>query len=192
MRKDFYIFRHGETDYNLEKRWQGCGIDTDLNETGLRQAAALVEKLAPKNLEIIYSSALKRALKTAEIIADSLNLEVKIIKDLREGNFGESEGLRKDEVALKYPEIFNLWYDENADHLDVAFPGGETKRQMQQRMLGVLEGLLKTKENVIGIASHGSSIRYLLLGFGKILGRLTNTALFHVVYEDGKWRVDDE
>lgn len=192
MRKDFYIFRHGETDYNLEKRWQGCGIDTDLNETGICQAKALVEKLASKNLEIIYSSALKRALKTAEIIADSLNLEVKVIKDLREGSFGESEGLRKEEAALKYPEIFNLWYDEKADHLDVAFPGGETKRQMQQRMLGVLEGLLKTRESVIGIASHGSSIRYLLLGFGKILGRLTNTALFHVVYEDGEWRVEDE
>lgn len=192
MRKDFYIFRHGETDYNLEKRWQGCGIDTDLNETGKIQAQALVEKLEPAKIEILYSSGLKRARQTAEIIGTSLNLNIKIIEDLREGCFGQAEGLRKEEVAEKYPEIFSQWYDEKEDHWNIAFPEGETKQEMQQRMLKVLESLLSTQEKVIGIVSHGSSIRYLLLGFGKVIGKLVNTALFHIVYENGKWRVEDE
>ena len=191
MRKDFYIFRHGETDYNREKRWQGCGIDTELNENGLKQAEKLIETLEPKNLQIIYSSPLKRAMKTAEIVAEALGVEVKIIKDLREANLGETEGMRKDEVAVRFQEVFDLWYNEEKDYVDIAFPGGETKRQIHQRMINVLENLLKTKENVIGIASHGSSIRYLLFFLGKTLGRMPNAALFHVVFEDGVFRVED-
>ncbi len=191
MRKDFYIFRHGETDYNREKRWQGCGIDTELNENGLKQAEKLIETLEPKNLQIIYSSPLKRAMKTAEIVAEALGVEVKIIKDLREANLGETEGMRKDEVAVRFQEVFDLWYNEEKDYVDIAFPGGETKRQIHQRMINVLENLLKTKENVIGIASHGSSIRYLLFFLGKTLGRMPNAALFHVVFEDGVFRVEE-
>lgn len=191
MRKDFYIFRHGQTDYNLEKRWQGCGIDTELNLNGEKQAEALIPRLEDKGIEVIYSSALKRAMKTAEIVADALGVEVKIIKDLREGSFGVAEGLTKPEVADKYATVFNRWYDDEIDDWDIAFPGGETKRQIQQRMLHVLDHLLKTKENIIGIVSHGSSIRYLLLGFGKRIGRMENTALFHLVYDNGEWSVED-
>lgn len=191
MRKDFYIFRHGQTDYNLEKRWQGCGIDTELNPNGEKQAEALIPRLEDKGIEVIYSSALKRAMKTAEIVADALGVEVKIIKDLREGSFGVAEGLTKPEVADKYATVFNRWYDDEIDDWDIAFPEGETKRQIQQRMLQVLEHLLKTKENIIGIVSHGSSIRYLLLGFGKRIGRMENTALFHLVYDNGEWSVED-
>lgn len=191
MRKDFYIFRHGQTDYNLEKRWQGCGIDTELNPNGEKQAEALIPKLEDKGIEVIYSSALKRAMKTAEIIAEALGVEVKIIKDLREGSFGAAEGMTKAEVAVRYPEIFGAWYNEEYDDWEVAFPGGESKRQIQERMLHVLEHMLKTKENIIGIVSHGSSIRYLLLGFGKVLGRMENTALFHLIYDNGEWSVED-
>lgn len=189
MRKDFYIFRHGETDYNKEKRWQGCGIDTDLNENGIRQAHELAEVLAPKNLQIVYSSCLKRAVETAEIVAKASGVAVKKIEDLREGCFGEAEGMRKVEVAEKYPEIFELWYDDETDYMDVAFPGGETKHEMQERMYNIFEKLLNTAEDVIGVASHGSSIRYFLLKFGFSLGRMPNTALFHLVYEDGDWFV---
>lgn len=189
MRKDFYIFRHGETDYNKEKRWQGCGIDTNLNENGIKQAHELAKILASENLQIIYSSCLKRAVETAEIIAKSANIEVKRIEDLREGCFGDAEGMCKAEVAKKYPELFGLWYDDETDYMDVAFPGGETKREMQRRMFGVFEKLLNTSENIIGVASHGSSIRYFLLKFGFSLGRMPNAALFHLVYEDGNWSV---
>lgn len=192
MRKDFYIFRHGETDYNKEKRWQGCGIDTELNENGMKQAEALIETLEPKNLQIIYSSSLKRAIKTAMIIAEALGVEVKIIKDLREANLGETEGLRKEEIAVRFQDVYDLWYNKETDYVDIAFPGGETKREIHQRMIKVLEGLLKTKETVIGIASHGSSIRYLLFFLGKTLGRMPNAALFHLVYENGKWRVEED
>ena len=189
MHKDFYIFRHGETDYNKEKRWQGCGIDAELNETGTKQAEQLIEKLAGKNLQIIYSSGLHRALKTAKIVAAELGVEVKIITDLHEANLGQAEGMFKADVAQKFPEVYAQWYDDEKDNLDITFPGGESKRQIFNRMYHVLESLLATKEHVIGIASHGAAIRYLLYGLGYRTGRMENCALFHVVYEDGQWSV---
>ena len=69
MRKEFYVFRHGETELNRQKRWQGSGMDYELNESGRQQAEELAQKLAGKGLEIIFSSPLKRALQTAETVA---------------------------------------------------------------------------------------------------------------------------
>ena len=190
MRKIFYIFRHGETDYNKERRWQGCGIDLPLNDAGREQACELARRLRGVGLETIYSSPLKRALQTAEIVAAALDLSVKIIPDLREGCFGEAEGMLKIEIAGKYPQIFKDWYSETND-LDVGFPGGETKRQMQWRMLGVIDNLLAKPQQVVGIASHGSSIRYLLMKFGHEPHAMKNTALFRLAYEDGVWKLED-
>lgn len=188
MRKDFYIFRHGETDYNAVKRWQGCGIDSDLNANGIAQAHALAQKLKDLQIEIIYSSCLKRAVQTTEIVADCLGVSFCQIPELREANLGQTEGLLKSEVAEAFPKIFAEWYAPE-NNLDVRFPDGESKREIQQRMYSVLERLLTTEHSVIGIASHGSSIRYLLMYFGFELGRMPNTALFHLVYEDGSWFV---
>ncbi len=183
MRKDFYIFRHGETDYNKERRWQGCGLDPFLNETGIQQARELTKLLSDKNLQIIYTSPLKRALQTAEIVNETLHLPIELIPDLREGCFGEVEGMLKTDIALKYPEVFEAWYS-GVDDMDIGFPGGETKRQMQERMLGVLKRLIDVPYQRIGIASHGSSIRYLLMAFGQKPHRMPNTALYHLVYEN--------
>lgn len=191
MRKDFYIFRHGETDYNAVKRWQGCGIDSDLNANGIAQAHALAQKLKDLQIEIIYSSCLKRAVQTTEIVADCLGVSFCQIPELREANLGQTEGLPKSEVAEAFPKIFAEWYAPE-NNLDVRFPDGESKREIQQRMYSVLERLLTTEHSVIGIASHGSSIRYLLMYFGFELGRMPNTALFHLVYEDGSWFVQTD
>lgn len=84
MRKDFYVFRHGETDLNKQKGWQGSGVDYDLNEAGVMQARSLVEKLRDKNLQIIFSSPLKRAKHTADTVAEAIHVPVVVKKDLRE------------------------------------------------------------------------------------------------------------
>ena len=56
MKKDLYIFRHGETDYNLEHRWQGCGLDAVLNENGEEQARKLAEKVLSLGMTVLYCS----------------------------------------------------------------------------------------------------------------------------------------
>lgn len=84
MAKDFYIFRHGETELNRRRRWQGSGTDYDLTEDGVSQAEELSAKLAGKGIEVIYSSPLLRARHTAEIAARMLKVPVKTEADLRE------------------------------------------------------------------------------------------------------------
>lgn len=191
MRKDFYIFRHGQTDYNLERRWQGCGIDSELNANGLEQAHKLAERLRPFQLEVVYSSPLKRALKTAEIVGETLNIPVKVNSGIIEGCFGEAEGMLKSEVGQRWPAIFKEWYAP-ANDLNVGFPGGETKLQMQNRMLQAMEEIVKAPQRVFGIATHGSSIRYLLLYYGRKPSLMPNTALFHLVWEDGVWHLEND
>ena len=189
MRKDFYLFRHGETDYNKDLRWQGCGIDMPLNATGISQAEALSERLKPLGLEIIYSSPLKRALETAQIVATQLKLKVKIIPDLREGNLGICKKKKKQDIANKYPDLWRKWYDDEID-LSVRWPEGESKLEMQQRMFKAFEKMLSTKEDIIGVSSHSGAMRYFLLAFGYGPHKMPNTALFHLIFEDGKWHLN--
>lgn len=190
MRKDFYIFRHGETDYNRERRWQGCGIDAELNADGLVQAQNLAVRLENAGLEHIYSSNLRRALQTARIVAGHLHIGVDVVPELREGCFGEAEGMFKSEIAVKYADIYKEWYSET-DDMNVRFPGGESKAEMQARMFAALEKLLDKPYGIVGIASHGSSIRYLLYKFGLPPHRMENTALFRLIYENGLWRLEN-
>ena len=191
MRKDFYIFRHGQTDYNLERRWQGCGVDTELNAGGIEQARRLAERLKPFGLEIVFSSPLKRALKTAQIVGEALQIPVEVCPGIIEGCFGEAEGMLKSEVGKRWPEIFNEWYAP-ANNLIVGFPGGETKLQMQKRMIQAMDELARQPQKVFGVATHGSSIRYLLMYYGRKPSLMPNTALFHLVWENGIWHLEND
>ena len=116
---DFYIFRHGETDINKQKRWQGSGTDVDLNETGRAQAACLFDKLKDKKLEIIYSSPLIRAYHTAQIAAKPLGIEVVKFPDLRECHYGVAEGMTFDDVNRLYKEVGEAVFNPGQDKLDV-------------------------------------------------------------------------
>ena len=189
MRKDFYIFRHGETDCNREERWQGRGIDFPLNENGVAQAKALNSKLKDLGLEIIYSSPLKRAKQTAEIVAEKLGLKVCFLDELTEGCLGIVEGMKKEDIKQMDPERWEEWYGDNMI-MSTRWPGGESKLEMQQRMFKGFEKMLKAPEKVIGVASHSGSMRYFFLAFGYGPHKMPNTALYHLLYEDGNWTLE--
>lgn len=189
MHKDFYIFRHGETDYNKEGRWQGCGVNFPLNEAGMLQAEALAEKMQGIKLDVIYSSPLERALQTAQIVADRQKAEVKILPELTEGCLGKCEGMLKEEVAAKYPGIWQEWYGDNLV-MSTRWPGGESKLEIQQRMFKGFDKMLAAPEKTIGVASHSGSMRYFLLAFGYGPHKMPNTSLFHLIYHDGGWTLE--
>ena len=189
MRKDFYIFRHGQTDYNLANRWQGSSIDADLNETGLSQAENLAERLKDFGIQKIYSSPLKRTFQTATAVAKVTNAPIEIIDELIEASVGVCEGMHREDVQKQYPDIWDEWYGENMN-METRWPDGESKKEIQDRMFVAFNKMLNTKENIIGVASHGGAIRYFLIALGYGPHKMPNTALFHVVYEDGKWIFD--
>src|SRR5437763_16473885 len=93
------LVRHGETDWNAERRWQGHA-DVPLNEHGRSQAKLLADELAGERaLDAIYVSDLSRARETADIVGTRLGLPVVLARDLREIEVGSREGLTGDEVG---------------------------------------------------------------------------------------------
>ena len=85
---EIILARHGETEWNVEEIFRGR-IDVELNETGMKQAELLAEYLSDVKIDAIYSSPLKRALKTAEVIASYHQLNVEITPGLIDFDFGE-------------------------------------------------------------------------------------------------------
>ena len=186
MKKTFYLFRHGETEYNRLKLRQGQGINIGLNATGFAQAEKLAQNSLTLGIEVIYTSPLVRARETADIVARYTGAPVKILPALTEGCFGLAEGLPNDEVKKRWPEILDDWYQTN-QQMDSGFPEGETKRQIQQRVFQAMESLLNTPEKVIAVSSHSAALRFFLMAIGAGQSKLPNARLIPLTWEDGNW-----
>jgi broad specificity phosphatase PhoE len=150
-----YLIRHGETDWNVERRWQGHA-DIPLNERGRQQATQIAQQLAGAGLAAIYSSDLQRALDTAKELSRTTGLPVHTDKRLREINQGEWQGLLAEEVQARHGEILRL---SRLDPLDAAPPGGETVKQVRDRVIAAIEEIHRNHPHQrVAIVSHGFSL----------------------------------
>jgi probable phosphoglycerate mutase len=100
-----YLARHGQTDWNAQRRWQGHA-DPPLNQAGRRESLALGASLAGRGISRVYCSDLERARETAEIVGRALWVELELDERLREVDVGEWSGLTLAEVEELYPEGF--------------------------------------------------------------------------------------
>lgn len=153
---EILLVRHGETDWNAEKRLQGH-LDIALNAQGERQAAALAEALSNEPVDAVISSDLRRALHTAGPIADACGLTVQIEPALRERCYGVFEGLLYSEIADRYPAAHAAW---RARDMDARYPMGssmaETLREFSQRAVGAVTRLATAYPNrKIVVVTHG-------------------------------------
>jgi broad specificity phosphatase PhoE len=154
MTRLFFI-RHGETDWNVECRWQGQA-DVPLNAKGLEQAAQIAQGLRSHDLDAIYSSDLTRARQTAEILASAAGLPVFVDARLREIHLGEWEGLLVSEIDERFAKEFQRRY---LHPLSVTPPGGETTRQVQERMISAIQEILASHPGEkVAVVSHGFAI----------------------------------
>lgn len=185
MKKEFYVFRHGETDLNKALKAQGSGMDVELNATGVAQAALLIDKLQDKGMEVIFSSPLKRALHTAEIVASALNLKVFVENDLRECFYGDAEGRLFSEFAEQWKE----W--KNPQNRDIALPNGERKIDALNRVMKVLDKLCLEPYQVMGVAIHKGTMTNILAKLGYVDWEIPNCGVLHLVNENGVWRVEE-
>jgi probable phosphoglycerate mutase len=135
-----HVVRHGQTDYNLEKRYAGR-TDVPLNDTGRAQATDLIPLVIAAGWPTIISSPLKRALETATIIANGLNAShIKTADELMERSLGVYEGLTKEEAAERYPEL----YARGVTRLRNDAPtNGETPCQVDERIRTFMNRLPK-------------------------------------------------
>ncbi len=157
-----YLIRHGETQWNAESRAQGLK-NVQLTEEGIYQAKCLAHRMRNYKIDVIYSSDLDRAYKTAKIIGETLGLEVNILNNLREMSFGKWEGLTMDEIRSQYNDHYTIW--RNVPH-QATIPDGETLLDVQKRGLKAVHQIIEKHENQnILIASHGVMIKSIILGF---------------------------
>jgi alpha-ribazole phosphatase/probable phosphoglycerate mutase len=148
------IARHGQSDWNQEKRWQGHA-DRPLTDRGREQAQALADRLAHIELDAVYSSDLQRARDTAAVVAESQGLELQQLPDLREVDVGSWCGLTRDEAEERFPEGFVRWHD--------GYPGwedGETYEAMTERVLRAVDEIAAEHDGGrVLVVSHGGPIR---------------------------------
>ena len=152
------LVRHGETDWNVERRYQGQ-TNVPLSGLGRRQAELIAERLTAEKIDAVYASDLSRALETAQIIAGKSGLEVVPEPRLRELKFGILEGLTFDEAEAQYPEMIAAWLDDFNNTPERA----ETIKAFRARMVSLLDELKeKHDEQVVLLVGHGGSLSEIL------------------------------
>jgi broad specificity phosphatase PhoE len=148
------LVRHGETDWNSERRWQGHA-DQPLNDVGRAQASELAELLAEQRIDAVYASDLSRAHETAEIIAARLGLPVTTDERLREVDVGDWSGRLWSEIEASDPTAV-----ARLDTELKAWNGGESYEEMGARVVGaVLELAARHPGETLLIVTHGGSMR---------------------------------
>ncbi|WP_341974892.1 histidine phosphatase family protein [Microbacterium sp. LWO13-1.2] len=151
------LVRHGQTDWNLDRRIQGT-TDIALNDTGRADARTAAALLADGTHHTIYASPLVRAHETAQIIASELGLDTPLlVPDMREREFGAGEGM----LVTDYIQTYGDWLSD--------VPGAESLAQVCDRSMSALHRIARDArrrsaplaESVI-VVTHGGVIRSLI------------------------------
>ena len=154
-----YLIRHGETDYNQALRFQGR-TDIPLNQKGIEQAEKLAAFLKDVPLKAIFTSSLKRARATAEIIGKVKNLKPQETDALQEMSFGIWENMNTKDIQKKYAKE---WKDFFASPASTKIPEGESMLDVQQRAYPVVQQFLdQYPEGDVVFVAHGGIIRVLI------------------------------
>ena len=159
------IVRHGQSQWNLENRFTGW-VDVDLSDKGVEEANSAGEKLKGYTFDAAFSSVLKRANRTLDIILENIghfNLQVEKNQALNERHYGDLQGKNKQEMREEYgDEQVHIWRRS----YDVAPPNGESLKDTKDRVLPYyeekIEPLLKQGKTII-ISAHGNSLRALIM-----------------------------
>lgn len=191
----FCLIRHGETNWNAERRLQGH-TDTPLNSRGEIQAKQMAQALknAKLSFDVLYSSDLQRAVNTADAIVQLFGVKNTIDSALRERHFGVLQGLSIDQAPLTYPEIWQAHINRELDH-DLA--GGESILQFAARVEGAIEKLrMLHSGKTILLVSHGGTLDMMYriaskqsLGSERIVS-VPNASLNWIVHNDQGWVVE--
>ncbi len=154
-----YFARHGETDWNVQKRIQGT-TDIPLNERGIMQARMLADTLKERHMRLdrVYTSPQKRAKETAMIAAEAVEADCVVIDELREMDLGLWEGSNWDIIEEENSEIYRAW---RKDKRYVHIPCGENYNELLKRTLAAVQKILAQEAEDVLAVSHSAVIMVL-------------------------------
>lgn len=155
-----FVVRHGQTESNQKKLVMGNRIDESLNDLGINQAETIATELGSQRFDIIFSSTLKRALETAEIIKKHLNTPIVVDARLVERDFGSLTGKNWNQIEKEFSKTAHD--DDRAQRYDYTKFGGETAEDVKGRLLAFLDFIKKEhgSEKVL-IVAHGGIMKML-------------------------------
>ncbi|MCI0919792.1 histidine phosphatase family protein [Sphingobacterium rhinopitheci] len=194
-KKTFYIIRHGQTDLNLRGIVQGRGVNSPLNENGLKQASAFYEAYKDIPFDKVYTSTLLRTHQTVDKFIQ-LGIPTEQLIGLDEISWGVYEGKEQDETIMSgFAKVVESW---RSNDLDLAIELGESPNQVVQRQKEAFEYMLqKEEEDTVLVCMHGRALRILMCHLTDVSVNLmddfphTNTSLYVLEYEDGKYKIID-
>ena len=195
---EIYFVRHGQTIWNVEKRFQGLS-DSPLTELGITQAKLLGEKLKDIKFDKFYSTSLKRANDTANYIKGNRKQKVEIFDDFVEISMGDMEGIKQEDFKKLYPEQVKNFFFNQLEYDPSSF-GGESFLEVRERVIRGLNKFIELNKNYerVLVVSHGATLKTLLHYIsGKDISTLSdeaipkNTSYTIVKYENGKFEITD-
>ncbi|MBG6237105.1 broad specificity phosphatase PhoE [Mycetocola sp. CAN_C7] len=168
------LVRHGETDWNLERRLQGRA-DIPLNATGIEQAQALADVFDRDDWSLVFSSPLSRALATAQALSAGSGIPLaEPVDGLIERSFGQAEGATADDIAAKW-----------ADRI---FPDAEPVEVVRARGYAIVHELVDRHEGNLVFVSHGAFIRAAVFALtGEDIGGIANGTVVRLERTNSAW-----
>lgn len=189
------LIRHGESEANRQRVFAGQ-YDPELTDKGLQQAELTARFIARKySVDKIYSSNLKRAYKTAQCLGQLLGLDVTKEPGMQEINAGQWEGVPFSDLPVLFPDEYAVWNDHIGSS---ACPGGESVRQLGDRVMATLEKIARANDGkTVAIGTHATPVRVAqtLTQTGGLdemenIPWVTNASVTELCYDNGKWSVN--
>lgn len=189
MKTRLIFVRHAEAEGNKSRHFHGW-TDSCITERGYLQAKRVAERLNGMDIDVLYSSSLKRTLQTAEYISAVKGLPIIRTDKLKEINGGDWEGLTWAELQERWPDAYETWENDPHKH---QMPNGESMEEFQKRLVDEVMHIIRQDigKNIC-IVTHGTAIRALICYFRACsleeminVAWCDNTAITIMDYEDG-------
>ncbi len=189
--KHFYIFRHGECPFNLSGHIQGQRFNGSLTEHGKRQALMVGLALQDKQIDVIVSSPMRRAVQTAQLARHFIPAPILIDNRFIEVNMGIIEGMHISVAEQKFAALYKHWRSNNPQDAEVCFENGETKAAVRRRIFAALNHYaLQTPYQNIAVSGHGITISQTLLYFGVSRANIPNGSILSLRHDAAGWQYD--
>ncbi len=154
---EFTLVRHVETTGNYENKFVGV-TEVEYTERGKEQFIQLISTLKNYKVDLIYSSPISRALKIAKKVGEDTSIEVEVINELSEINFGIFEGYHFEDILSNYKEHWDQW---QKDYLNYCIPEGDSLQSFHNKVTSFID-TIKDEEGSCMIVCHGGTVQSIM------------------------------